>query len=284
MKLKQEDFINLRTTIQQLSGISLGDEKKYLVEQRLGPIVKEFGCKSFSDLYTLLGQNMNNQLQDRVIEAITTNETFFFRDENLFNSFRKIILPQLDAELKQRKGKAGLIVPAKINIWCAATSTGQEPYSLAMLLYEFCENSSNNFNDYNIFCTDISDESLSRAKKGEYGEHELERGLDNLRKEKFFKKKGESNWVINPELKKIIEFRKMNLCKPFQNIGNYDIIFCRNVLIYFDIPTKIEVVEKLHERLHKGGWLILGASESLYCISEKFNRVSDSLTILYRKE
>ncbi|MFC1743019.1 CheR family methyltransferase [Candidatus Riflebacteria bacterium] len=280
MKLTKEEFANLRRILHELSGIAIGNEKQYLVEQRLRPIVEMYKFRGFSDLYFKLAHNPDKRLKERVIEAITTNETFFFRDVHPFESFKKLVFPWLGEELKQKKERG---LSPRTRIWCAASSTGQEPYTIAMMVYEYCQITRYNPSEFVISATDISGEALAKALQAEYNNLEISRGLDQARRNKYFKKKTENSWVLIEPLQHMVQFRNLNLCQPFQYLGNYEVIFCRNVLIYFDLPTKKKIIDQFYNMLPAGGWLILGSSESMYGINDKFKTVRNGPTIFYRK-
>ncbi len=280
-----EEFGKLRDIIRQACGISLGSDKRYLITQRLSPLLKPAGCKNYLELIQKMSSpdSAGNALRDRIIEAMTTNETSFFRDIHPFEAFRDNLLPIVAARIRASRLKQGPEHKAKI--WCAASSTGQEPYSIAMLICELlCAPQYPDIRpqDIQIVATDISTEVLARAQKGQYNQTEISRGLSDDMRRKYFTQAGQS-WTVSPQLRKMIEFKPLNLIKPFMGLGSFDIIFCRNVLIYFDEPTKAKILEQFHDMLVPGGALLLGAMENTYCLCAKFHSKRVGKTIVYER-
>ncbi|MFH2218369.1 MAG: protein-glutamate O-methyltransferase CheR [Pseudomonadota bacterium] len=285
MKLTLPEFDLLRRYIHSLCGITLNEDKSYLIQQRLEPIVAAAGCKSFGEFYQMLKQNPLLNMREQIINAITTNETSFFRDNHPFIAFEKYILPGLGAMILDRKARDSVRKGPKVSVWSAGASTGQEPYSLAMLIHEYA--SANrprgiSQNDFRLIATDISSETLKKAVAGEYTEMEVQRGLSPDRMATYFKKIG-GRWVVESSIRSMVEFRQINLAKPFTMLGGFDAILCRNVLIYFDIDTKKRLVDQFCEILSDGGFFILGSSENLYGITKRFEPVSYKGTLLYTK-
>ncbi|WP_430910827.1 CheR family methyltransferase [Methylobacterium sp. sgz302541] len=251
------DFDFIRTYLKQRSGLALTHEKRYLVESRLGPVCKRFNLASLSDLVGALRLSRDTAMERAVVEAMTTNETFFFRDRVPFDLFRDVLLPQAI----QRKA-----AQRRLRIWCAASSTGQEPYSLAMLVQEAAPRLSGW--QVEIVATDLSTEVLEKAKLGLYSHFEAQRGLPVQLLLKYFAQVGEQ-WQISPAIRQMVGYRQLNLLHGFEALGAFDIIFCRNVLIYFDAPTKADILGRLAASLQPGGALLLGAAETVIGLTDK---------------
>jgi chemotaxis protein methyltransferase CheR len=250
------EFEFLRGFLKARSGLSLAIEKRYLVESRLTPLCRRFEVAAIGDLVSRLKGVGNAELEKAVVEAMTTNETFFFRDKAPFEIFEKVLLPRyLPARAAAKR----------LRIWCAAASTGQEPYSLAMILTEMAPKLAGC--RIEIVGTDISTEVLEKAKAGLYSQFEVQRGLPINLVLKYFKQVGEQ-WQIAPALRSMVDYRPLNLIKDFSSLGTFDIIFCRNVLIYFDTPTKADVLKRMAAMLPEDGTLLLGAAETVIGISD----------------
>ena len=250
------EFEFLRTFLKQRSGLALTPEKRYLVESRLTPVCRRFGLASLGDLIGTLKLAQNSTIERAVVEAMTTNETFFFRDRIPFDLFRDTLLPDVLARNAGRR---------RLRIWCAAASTGQEPYSLAMLLQEAAPRLAGW--QVEIVATDLSTEVIEKAKLGLYSHFEVQRGLPVQWLIKYFTQVGEQ-WRISPALAGMVSFRPLNLLSPFEHLGQFDIIYCRNVLIYFDAPTKTDVLERIAKALAPDGALLLGAAETVIGLTE----------------
>jgi chemotaxis protein methyltransferase CheR len=256
--MTEAEFEFLRGYLKARSGLALALEKRYLVESRLGPLCRRFDLASLSALIGRLKSGGTADLEFAVVEAMTTNETFFFRDKTPFEIFEKTLLPRyLPARAAARR----------LRIWCAAASTGQEPYSLAMILSEMAQK----FAGWRIeiVATDISTEVLDRAKSGLYTQFEVQRGLPIQMVLKYFTQVGEQ-WQIVPAIRAMVDYKPLNLIKDFSHLGSFDIIFCRNVLIYFDAPTKGDVLKRMAAALPDDGTLLLGAAETVIGISDAF--------------
>ena len=249
------DFDFLRVLLHRRSGLFLSSEKRYLVESRLGMLCRRRGIAGIPTLVNLLRASPVSELEAAVVEAMTTNETLFFRDRTPFDLFRNIILPEKLAANAQRR---------TLRIWCAAVSTGQEAYSLAMLLDEAADRLSGW--TVEILGTDISADVLERARQGLYSQFEVQRGLPIQLLLKHFCQEGDK-WRLSERIRAMVEFRQHNLLEPSQHLGQFDIVFCRNVLIYFDVPTKAQVMAALAERLARDGAFILGAAETVIGIT-----------------
>lgn len=251
MHLKPEELPYVCQLVYELCGIYLDDSKGYLIESRLGRICREHNVGSFRDLVDQV-RGTRGALRSDVIDAISTHETLFFRDASFFQAMKFKILP----ELLDRKEVLGR---RDIRIWSAACSTGQEVYSIAILLKELDVPSHWNIS---ITGSDISDKAVDKACAGIFSEHEIQRGLDNSRLYRYFQK-SEEGWEVIPELRRWCHFKTHNLNESCAHMGPFDIVLCRNVLIYFDSETKRRVVESLTRSLTEEGYLIVGGSESL---------------------
>ncbi|MCA3602987.1 MAG: protein-glutamate O-methyltransferase CheR [Methylobacterium sp.] len=243
--------------IKHAAGIVLTPEKAYFVEARLAPVLREENIASLDDLLRRI-ETGDRRLQQRIIDALTTNETFFFRDRQPFDHFRDVIMP----ELHQRRS------PEKsIRIWCAACSSGQEPFSLVMLLDEMRARIGSR--QVEIVATDISESILAKAKTGLFNQFEVQRGLPTKLLLQYFQKQGD-NWKISDDVVRRVNFQKFNLMDDPRSLGTFDAIFCRNVLIYFDRLTRSKVFDRLASRLAPDGFLLLGGAESTFGVTERF--------------
>jgi len=257
IKITSDEFALLSKYILSISGIALEAGKEYLIETRLRPLLKEYNCSSFKDLYNIAAKDPQKKIEKEIIDAISTNETYFFRDKNPFELLKFKIIPDLiDLRSSQRPG-----YPVNIKIWSAASSTGQEIYSVAMILHELGLNNNKQFN-IKLTGTDISDAAIAKASYGQYNKFEVARGLTPERLRKFFVKHGE-DWRIKDEIRSMVSFKKVNLLKPFNSPGKFDIIFCRNVAIYFNPPDRKKLYQTIANSLDKEGSLIIGSTESL---------------------
>jgi chemotaxis protein methyltransferase CheR len=247
----------LRETVYAGAGIVLDDSKRYLLEARLTPIARERGVTSVNDLCALLRATREDGLRRRVVEAMTTNETYFFRDPGHFEALKKKILPEW------RLQKAG----RKFAAWSAAASTGQEAYSLALLLSEegFTEATAQ------ITGTDINTQVLDRARAGKFQQVEVNRGLPTPMLLKYFTHQG-LEFTLKEPVRRMARFEPMDLRKVSRQLGPFDFVFCRNVLIYFDVPTRKEILKGIHSRMFKGGCLLLGTAEMHPGMDELFQR------------
>ena len=250
------DFDFLRRMLKERSGLVLSAEKDYLLESRLLPLARRHGMTSLGELATRLRQPGTVSLAIAVTEAMTTNETFFFRDRIPFDHLRDTMLPALVAARAREK---------RIRIWCTAAASGQEPYSIAMMLKGLGA-PLNGFR-IDILATDLSADVTERAKAGLYSQFEVQRGLPIQLLVKHFSKNGDA-WEISPELRAMVQFRTLNLLNDFSPLGQFDIVFCRNVLIYFDQPTKVGVLERIARQMPDDGFLTLGAAETVVGLTD----------------
>ena len=256
------DYDYLRKLLKDRSGLVLSADKQYLVESRLTPVARKAGVTTLGDLVAKLKGN-NEKLTVEVVEAMTTNESFFYRDKVPFDHFTSAIMPSLLAARAKEK---------RIRIWCAAASTGQEPYSLAMCLKEMKDKLVGW--RVEILGTDLSTEVLEKAKAGLYSQFEVQRGLPIQMLVKYFTQTGDT-WQISPEIRAMVQYRPLNLLADFAHLGNFDVVFCRNVLIYFDQETKIGVLNRIARMLDAEGFLVLGAAETVVGLTEAFRPLAD---------
>jgi chemotaxis protein methyltransferase CheR len=256
--MKQDNFTWICKHLFDTTGLVLGPDKLYLVESRLSPVARKYNAADLDALTDALRAGRNTELVRDVTDAMMTNESFFFRDGKPFDQFKTVVLPRL---LQARAAQK------TIRIWCAAASTGQEPYTLAMILKEEAAKLAGW--RIEIVGTDLSREALDRAKAGAYSQFEVQRGLPITLLVKYFKQDGD-RWMIAPELKSNITFKELNLLSDFTSLGMFDVVFCRNVLIYFDQPTKAKILEKISRMMPADGVLYLGGAETVLGVTEKF--------------
>jgi chemotaxis protein methyltransferase CheR len=256
--MKPQAFDVLATCLRNGSGLVIGPDKTYLLEARLGRILKQHGLADLDALAERIAAAPNAALARAVIEAMTTNESFFFRDDKPFAHFRSHALPRLLATRPPG---------AKLRIWSAAASSGQEAYSLAMILAECRAQMAGR--SFEILGTDISREQLARAQEGLYTQFEVQRGLPMQMLVRYFKKDG-ANWRIVDSLRAAVGFREFNLLADPCSLGTFDIVFCRNVLIYFDQPTKTRVLDAIARQMPADGLLYLGGAETVLGLTDRF--------------
>ena len=256
------EYEYLRKLLRERSGLDLSADKQYLVESRLIPLARKAGLVGIGELVQKM-KGGSDALTVDVIEAMTTNETFFFRDKIPFDHLRESVIPEL---LEARAGRRSL------RFWCAASSTGQEPYSIAMLLKEFSAQLSGW--RVEIVATDLSLGVLEKARAGIFSQFEVQRGLPIQMLMKYFTQNGEL-WQLSAEIRGMVQHRQLNLLQDFSHLGTFDIIFCRNVLIYFDQATKANIFERIARMLEPDGVLALGAAESVVGITNAFKPYPD---------
>jgi len=256
------DYEFLRKLLKERSGLDLSADKQYLVESRLLPLARRSGLGGISELVQKM-RSSSEALTAQVVEAMTTNETFFFRDKIPFDNLNDTILPAL---IRARANRRSL------RIWSAASSTGQEPYSIAMCLREYGAALSGW--RIEIVATDLSQEVLEKSKAGLYSQFEVQRGLPIQLLVKYFTQLGEI-WQISADIRGMVQHRQLNLLQDFSHLGKFDVIFCRNVLIYFDQETKVGIFERLARMLEPDGTLMLGAAESVVGITDAFRPSPD---------
>ena len=272
VQLGSSEFQEFRDYLQTVSGIDLGDNKQYLVATRIRRILVDYKCESLSELTDAIRRPNNRILRQKVIDVMTTNETFWFRDSYPFDYLQKNIFPDL---LKNNPS-------GRIRLWSAACSSGQEPYSISMIAEEFGRNSYMNKNlSLDIVATDLSSEILEQAKSGVYDQLSVSRGLSEKRLKEFFEPVENDCWKAKREIAQRITFRPQNLQDSYAGLGKFDIVFCRNVLIYFSVDLKTDILKRIHASLKPGGVLFLGASESLSGASHLFEMVHCNPGVMY---
>jgi chemotaxis protein methyltransferase CheR len=268
--MTDQDYDFIRKLLRDRSAITLEDGKQYLVESRLAPIVCELKLGSIGDLVGLLREPFSNGLQQQVVEAMVTTETTFFRDLHPFEALRKSLIPEL---VRKRQNERSL------NIWCAACSTGQEPYSVALLLRE-------NFPalaswKINILATDLSRDVLARAREGRYSQIEVNRGLPAALLVKHFRQHGTS-WQLHDHLREMVVFQELNLVSAWPPLPRMDLVFLRNVMIYFDVEAKKVILSRMAKVLQPDGYLLLGGAETTFNLNDSYRRLNEFKTGFYQ--
>jgi chemotaxis protein methyltransferase CheR len=262
--MKPDEFQFLHDLLKRQSGFVLAAGKSYLVESRLLPLATENGYENLSELVGALKNSASRELQSKIVEAMTINETFFYRDKTPFVNFRDIMIPELVERRKDSK---------KLRIWSAAASAGQEPYSIAMEISEMQAKLAGW--NIDILASDISNDILAKAVEGIYSQFEVQRGLAVKMLVKYFEQNGDK-WQIKPAIKNMVEYRNFNLLDDFATLGKFDIIFCRNVLIYFDRKTKADILDRLARQTNPGGYLVLGGAETVMGLTDAFKPPANS--------
>jgi len=274
-KITPDEFKIIAKYIHAISGIFLDQSKAYLIETRLGSLLEETGCSSYSDLYRKAKADGTKAIERKIIDAISTNETLFFRDTSPFDVLQHKILPDL-IDLHTAKSS---FLPPQIRIWSAACSTGQEVYSIAIVLKELLSDPKK----YNlkVLGTDISDAAIAQSSYGSYNKFEIERGLQADKLTKYFSRNGD-NWKIKDDIRAMVQFSKLNLLLPVNGLGKFDIVFCRNVAIYFDTEDRKKLFNKIADILEPDGYLIIGSTESLTGICPRFEPKRYIRSIFYQ--
>lgn len=261
MKLASAEVASVARLVMDLCGILLDESKGYLIESRLAPIAQHHGLSSYTELVHKARFSYDKQLLKQIIDAITTNETLFFRDESPFEALRHKALPELiDA-------KAKTAFPKRIRIWSAACSTGQEPYSIAMTLNELIPDIHSW--DIGIFATDICDSAIDQASKGVYTAFEIERGMKPQYLDRYLARQN-GHWKVKDEVRALISFQNLNLMTPFTGLGPFDVVFCRNVAIYFTPEGRRSVFQRVAQTMTLDGYLFVGCAESLADLGPQF--------------
>ncbi len=262
-----ENYRFLQEHVHSRAGIVLEGNKHYLFESRLAPIVRRLGLNSINELCELLRETRESDVGRSVVEAMTTNETYFFRDPSHYDAIRTVLLPCLKEQRKDTN---------KLQFWSAASSTGQEAYSLAMLLTEF------GFPGWNISIlgTDFSSVIVDRARSGKYHQIEVNRGLPAAMLVRHFLRAG-VEWQLSDTLRRMVRFETIDLRNSMRAMGPFDLVFCRNVLIYFDAATKLKILKEIHGTLFRGGWLLLGGAETAFGVDEWFDRLAIGTASVY---
>jgi chemotaxis protein methyltransferase CheR len=267
------DFEQFRVFLEKACGILLGSNKLYLVTSRLNKLMEQQGIKTLGELVQRMQTQPRSGLREQVVDAMTTNETLWFRDTYPFDVLKNRVMPEL---LKANSGQ-------RLRIWSAACSSGQEPYSLSMTGEEFERGNLGQLKGgMQIVATDLSGSMLTACKSGEYDSLAMGRGLSPERLQKYFDPKGPGRWVIKPPIKSRVEFRALNLLDSYASLGKFDVVFCRNVLIYFSAEVKKDILQRIHGTLKPGGYLFLGASEALNGLPEHYQMVQCSPGIIYK--
>lgn len=269
--LTAEEYDGFRAFLAQSCGIVLGEHKQYLLITRLRPVLEEFGIGSLGELLERLRKGVGLGLRERVVDAMTTNETYWFRDSYPFEILASTVLP----ELERRRCR----MP---RIWSAACSSGQEPYSISIVVQDYLRLRPQAFaDDVQVVGTDISPTMLIKARNGIYYDSEIQRGLPAEARERYFRRHAHG-WEVGPEVRSRVRFLDLNLLKPYALLGRFDLIFCRNVLIYFSTELRRDILSRMAKLLNPGGYLLLGASESLSGQAGEFQMVRSGGGILYR--
>lgn len=272
-ELQDSEYKVFREFLEQQCGIVLGDNKQYLVKSRLAPLMQRFNVASLSELVTKTLSPFERQLRSAVIDAMTTNETLWFRDTYPYELLKKQILPELEKDHRT------------VKIWSAASSSGQEPYSIAMTGLEYQQSRPGSFGmGLQILGTDISNAMLEHCQRAEYDGLALSRGLSPERRSKFFEDSGNGMMRVRETVRKNVTFRHLNLLDSYTLLGKFDIIFCRNVLIYFSPEVKAKIIKQFAQALNPRGYLFLGASESLTSTNTEFEMIRCNPGIIYRRK
>jgi chemotaxis protein methyltransferase CheR len=268
-ELCPESYRFLQNMVYRESGIVLDGDKRYLLEARLTPIVQQLRLGDLNDLCAMLGRPLDHAvLKRQVVEAMTTNETFFFRDSAQYDALRSVVIPSLIAQRQDTR---------KMSFWSAASSSGQEAYSLAMMLLEM------GLGDWRIRIegTDLSTQMAERASNGRYLQIEVNRGLPIAYLVKYFTRMG-LEWQLKDEARRMVDFSTCDLRQSMSARGPFDVVFCRNVLIYFDVESKRKILDQLHGTLFRGGYLLLGGSETTLNLTDRFERKVFGQTVFYQ--
>ena len=268
--ISPQGYDRFRKYLEKESGISLSDNKQYLVASRLGKLLEREKFTKIEELVAALERSGRvSKLREEVINAMTTNETLWFRDSHPFKILKELILPQMDKR--------------PVRIWSAASSTGQEPYSISMVLEEYKQFKPGALKPgEKIIATDICTNILQHAKQAEYDSLAIARGLSPDNQNRYFEKLSDSVWKVKPHISSRVEFKHLNLIDSFTTLGKFDVIFCRNVLIYFTAETKLDILKRMHASLNPGGYLFLGGSEALSGLSSMFDIVQCHPGIVYK--
>lgn len=267
------DFEQFRVFLEKTCGILLGSNKQYLVSSRLNKLMEQNNIKTLGELVQRIQSQPRGGLREQVVDAMTTNETLWFRDTYPFEVLKSRVLPEL---IKANPGQ-------RLRIWSAASSSGQEPFSLSMAIDEFERSNLGQLKSgVQIVATDLSASMLTACKAGEYDSLAMGRGLSQERLQRYFDPKEPGRWVVKPAIRNRVEFRMLNLLDSYTSLGKFDIVFCRNVLIYFSAEVKKDILTRIHATLKPGGYLFLGASEALNGLPDLYQMVQCSPGIIYK--
>ena len=270
MPLANSDLDFLRDLVADLSGNVIAPRQVYMLEQRLTPLAERMGLVNLDALVAELRRSHDQSLRTKVAEAVTVNETSFFRDVHPFDALSTSIIPEL---VKKNATKRS------IRIWCAASSTGQEPVSIAMTIRESFPELSNW--KFDIVATDLSEDVLAKCRTGNYSQLEVNRGLPARKLVRFFERAG-ADWRTKPEIQDMITYQRLNLTKPLPFMSQFDVVFIRNVLIYFDQPTKTDILKRVHRTLNPDGYLFIGSAETVIGMGLPYRREEIDATVCYR--
>jgi chemotaxis protein methyltransferase CheR len=272
MPISAAEFDYVRTLIRERAGIALEPGKEYLVESRLDPLARQEGFPTLTHFLTSLRSSpLASGLHHKVVQAMTTNETSFFRDVRPFEVLKTLVLPELIAQRNAQRA---------LNFWSAACSTGQEPYSVALVMREAVPTLLPTWN-FRFIASDISTEVLARAIQGRYSQLEVNRGLPASLLVKYFQQEANA-WQVKADVRRMVEFREINLTEPWSILPPMDIVFMRNVLIYFSVETKKSILAKVRKLLKPGGFLFLGSSETTLNLNDGFEPVPADRAACYR--
>ncbi|MEN8188288.1 MAG: protein-glutamate O-methyltransferase CheR [Thermodesulfobacteriota bacterium] len=277
LKITPEELKLVGQYIHDISGIFLDQSKAYLFETRLGAIAEENGCQNYREFYNKAKRDGTKRIERQIVDAISTNETLFFRDKAPFDLLKHKLLP----ELIDARSPASPRLKTNIKIWSAAASTGQELYSVAIIIKELVPDLSSY--SFKLLGTDISDNAVSQASYGKFNKFEIERGLPRNQLQKYFTAFGDS-WKIKDEIRAMVNFRKLNLMLPFSALGKFDIIFCRNVAIYFTMVDRKKLFNKIADSLADDGFLLIGSTESLTGVCPRFVPKRHLRSLFYQKK
>jgi chemotaxis protein methyltransferase CheR len=270
--MTDQDFEFVRRLLLERSAIVLEPDKRYLAESRLAPLVRQLHLNSIGELIQRLRAQPYDGLTIQVVEAMVTTETSFFRDHHPFEALRKVVLPELIRKRQEER---------RLQVWCAASSTGQEPYSVALLLREsFPELERAEWN-VSLLATDLSGEVLARAREGRYSQIEVNRGLPAALLVKYFQQQG-NTWQLSEKVRRTVEFREINLAQAWPALPPMDLVLLRNVMIYFDVPTKKAILGKLSRVLKPDGYLLLGGAETTFSLDDSYRRVEQLKSGFYQ--
>lgn len=265
------EYEEFRRFLEDACGIMLGDNKQYLITSRLTRLMREFDIDNFGTLMVQLRQRHNSKLRERIVDAMTTNETMWFRDRYPFEILTNVILPEYSSLRAQQ-----------LRMWSAACSSGQEPYSISITLQEFMAARPGALtNNIQIIATDISPSVLREATLAQYDKMSITRGMSDDRVKRYFTQKND-RWEVRPELRTRVTFRELNLMQSYASLGRFDIVFCRNVLIYFSSELKKDILTRIAQSLNPRGYLFLGGSESPTSYVDMFEMVRTSFGVVYR--
>lgn len=267
------DFEQFRVFLEKACGILLGENKQYLVSSRLNKLMEQQGIKSLGELVQRIQAQPRGGLREQVVDAMTTNETLWFRDTYPFEVLKNKVIPEF---IRNNPGQ-------RLRMWSAACSSGQEPYSISMAIDEFERSNLGQLKmGAQIVATDLSGTMLTNCKTGEYDSLAIARGLSQERLQRYFDTRGPGRWAVKPAIRSRVEFRSFNLLDSYASLGKFDVVFCRNVLIYFSAQVKKDILLRIHSTLKPGGYLFLGASEALNGLPDHYQMVQCSPGIIYQ--